>query len=334
MMFRLTTPLAVFALLASTAQAVTIEIVPVGNPGNANDPETGYGSVADPYRIGKYEVTARQYTEFLNAVAGVDTYELYDMRMWGTNTGCKIQRSGSSPNFTYSVAADRANRPVNWVSWGDAARFANWLHNGQPTTGVQDLTTTEDGAYFLNGATGYALMAVVREEDAIWFLPTEDEWYKAAYHKNDGVTGNYWDYPTKADDPSVPSNDLINPDPGNNANFFILPSDSTIGSPYWTTEVGEFENSESPYHTFDQGGNLWEWNETAVNSDDRGLRGSYWGNYSQWLHASRSSKAGMSYENDLAGFRVASVPEPSTLTLLVYGVVGLLAYGWRTRKRT
>jgi formylglycine-generating enzyme required for sulfatase activity len=43
------------------------------------------------------------------------------------------------------VVADWADRPVNYVSWGDAARFANWLHNGQPS-GAQDLTTTEEGA--------------------------------------------------------------------------------------------------------------------------------------------------------------------------------------------
>ena len=65
--------------------------------------------------------------------------------------GCKIQRIGTAGSYTYSVAADRANRPVNWVSWGDAARFTNWLHNGQPI-GAQGLGTTENGAYYLNGA--------------------------------------------------------------------------------------------------------------------------------------------------------------------------------------
>ena len=89
-----------------------------------------------------------------------------------TYRGCNIQRSGSSGIYTYSVAGDWADRPVNWVDWGDAARFANWLHNGQPT-GAQDLTTTEDGAYYLNGATSDpALLAVTRdEEDWKWAIP-------------------------------------------------------------------------------------------------------------------------------------------------------------------
>ena len=89
---------------------------------------------------------------------------------------------------------------MNFVSWGDTARFCNWLHNGQPT-GTQDLTSTEDGSYFLNGAVDSAeLLAIEREPDATFVIPSEDEWYKAAYHKNDGATGNYWDYPTGSDD--------------------------------------------------------------------------------------------------------------------------------------
>jgi formylglycine-generating enzyme required for sulfatase activity len=115
--------------------------------------------------------------------------------MWSSiYTPCKIQQTGSSGSFSYSVAEEYANRPVNYVSWGDAARFANWLHNGQPT-GAQDLSTTEDGAYYLNGAggremsditepnyheSGLALLAVTREADWKWAIPTDDEWYKAA----------------------------------------------------------------------------------------------------------------------------------------------------------
>ena len=74
------------ALLAgTTARAITIATVPVGDVGNANDPATGniYGSVNYPYRIGTYEVTAGQYTAFLNAVAATDTYGLYDTANMG-----------------------------------------------------------------------------------------------------------------------------------------------------------------------------------------------------------------------------------------------------------
>ncbi|NUQ63079.1 MAG: SUMF1/EgtB/PvdO family nonheme iron enzyme [Pirellulales bacterium] len=263
------------------------------------------------YNIGKYEVTAAQYTAFLNAVADTDTYGLYSTNMWSNEDGCRIQRTGSAGNYEYTVAADWADRPVNYVSWGDAARFANWLHNGEPT-GLQDLTTTEDGAYFLNGATtDVALMAVNREPDWIWAVTSEDEWYKAAYHKNDGVTGNYFDYPTSSDStPGRSMNEATNP--GNNANYYHPDYGLLIGSPYYRTEVGEFELSQSPYGTFDQGGNIWEWNEGIVTEDSttyRNIRSGSYNNSAEYMQAEyRDSRCLPTLENYYWGFRVASVP--------------------------
>lgn len=101
---------------AHCAEAVTIDWVHVGNPGNAADTHgAGYGAVGHSYQIGKYEVTAGQYTEFLNAVAKADPNGLYNTNMSDPlgAFGANIQRSGSSPNFSYSVAADWADRPVN-----------------------------------------------------------------------------------------------------------------------------------------------------------------------------------------------------------------------------
>ncbi len=295
----------------------SLETVTVGNPGNAPDTRyvsPGHGSVGYAFEMGKYEITAGQYCEFLNAVAATDTYGLYNANMWSDTYGCKIQRSWSSGAYTYSIPdANYANRPVNYVSWGDAARFCNWLHNGQPT-GAQSLSTTEDGSYYLNGATTDAQLAVItRKPNATWVIPSEDEWYKAAYHKNDGVTGNYWDYPTGTN--SVPSNDLINPDPGNNANF--RQGDFTIGSPSWRTSVGEFENSDSPYGTFDQGGNMLEWNETVLYGYRCQRGGSFDIDHTNLLAKNRTWTL-PSYANaSTGGFRVVAVPEPTTLALTV-----------------
>jgi hypothetical protein len=274
-------------------------------------------------------------------VAAADTYGLYSTDMSSSDRGCKIQRSGSDGSYTYSVASARANRPVNFVSWGDSARFANWLHNGQ-TAGGQNDATTEDGAYDLSGTQAYygpggiiadywslldALNNVTRESDWKWAITSEDEWYKAAYHKNDGVTGNYFDYSTSSD--SQPSNDLIEPtDPGNNATFHHY--GYTIGDPYYRTEVGGHENSDSPYGTFDQGGNVVEWNEGFSIMDTRGLRGGGY-NYNvshlpAWI---RDNGYGPTGQSEDIGFRVAQVPEPTTLGMLALGGLALV----RRRKR-
>jgi formylglycine-generating enzyme required for sulfatase activity len=320
--------LAIAGLIAATAQAVTIDLVPVGNPGNANDTETGSGSVSQSYSIGKYEITNAQWREFLTAKASTsDLYGLYDTAMAGTYGG--IDHTWSVDHYVYTAKGGDANwdnRPVNYVSFWDAARFCNWLHNGQ---GNGD---TEHGAYENIGNQS----TFARQPGAKYFIPTENEWYKAAYYdpnKGGARVPGYWDYPMMSDRPTVPSNDLINPDPGNNANFYISPSDYTIGSPYYTTKVGEFENSESPYGTYDQGGNVSEWIETVIENINplRGVCGGNWTNVSGSLLAYYPSSFNPTDEDSVIGFRVASVPEPGSIILVVSGAIAGLI--WRRRRK-
>jgi formylglycine-generating enzyme required for sulfatase activity len=312
----------------------------VGNTGNTGElsgeaagglgPTRISGAVNYPYSIGTYEVTAGQYTEFLNAVAATDTYGLYSESMYLSPAGCKIQRSGTSGSYTYSVAMEWKNRPVNSVSWGDAARFANWMQNGQPRD-AQGPSTTEDGSYYLNGAfSDDQLLAVTRKPDATWVIPSEDDWYKAAYYDpglNVGA-GGYYDYPTGSN--TEPSNVLNVPDDGNNANFYAGGGDYTIDSPYYRTEFGEFENSQSPYGTFDQAGNLWEWTEAILDGSSRGLRGGSFSSFAYSLRAADRYSGNPTGEFINVGFRVASVPEPNTAVL---AIVGLLCGLWWSRRR-
>ena len=311
-------------VLASAAMGVDIEWVIVGDPGNLGEPSgagaggTGpdrtCGAVDHTYRIGRYEVTNAEYAEFLNAVATTDAHALYNTDMaWGYDGIGGITRSGSPGSYSYSVRPGRENRPVNYVSWYDALRFANWLHNGQ-LPGAQDASTTEDGAYDL-----LLGLSVTRKPGALVWLPSEDEWYKAAYYKAGGTNAGYWEYPTQSDTKPTsegpPGTDPVN----GSANY-----DSIVGPPYYTTEVGAYSArpSDSAYGTFDQGGNLWEWNETLVSPGRPGFRAGSFGSDESALRAyNRFDARGPDHENLNFGFRVAAVPEPAVMCLLVSGAL-------------
>jgi formylglycine-generating enzyme required for sulfatase activity len=332
---------------ADYAQAATIDTVPVGNPGNAGDMQSQgtFGAVAYNYRIGKTEVTNAQYTEFLNGVdpTGANALALYSTSMSSSASGGINFNGGAANGSKYEIKSGRNNNPVVFVSWYDSIRFANWLHNGQ---GNGD---TENGAYTLGalGAGGVSTggSSVTRNADAKWWLPSEDEWYKAAYHKNEGVTGDYWDYPISTDavpySDQPPGNDA--PTQSSTANFIksdsiangyddgyaVTGSTSGVSTQNYLTDVGAYTLSTSPYGTFDQGGNVWEWNETSFSVPFpglRGLRGGSWNNNWPQLRALLGFNDPPTLERNNIGFRVASfaVPEPSTLLLLCFGSLAVL----------
>ena len=334
LLFRsLAAAVAAAALLVTAAQAVTIEYVPVGDPGNVDDTHGhGFGGVAYSYFIGKYEVTNAQYCEFLNAVADADPAGLYNTNMGGGPGDIGgISRTGDPGSYEYTVRENRGNRPVNYVSWYDTLRFANWLHNGQPT-GAEGLGTTEDGAYEMTGNPN-----PFRQPGALVFLPNKHEWHKAAYYKGGGTNAGYWDYATQSDTlPTAelpPGTDMFN----GSANY----KDPTYVDPtYGTTEVGAYDAtnilgdyvSESAYGTFDQSGNISEWSQDSIQSIYRGVRGGSFSDYVASLQAGYRIARDPTWEKSDVGFRVASVvPEPGSITLLVCGLVTSLMW-WRRRR--
>jgi hypothetical protein len=183
--------------------------VSVGNPNNTND-TTGYGSVSYNYMIGRYLVTNCEYALFLNSIAVIsDPYNTYYSDIndnninWGIGPGINpyggIERFGTAGSYYYNIRPNMANKPVLFVSWLEIARYCNWLHNGKPT-GIQNNSTTEAGAYNINGATS-RVPIVAKNANAKYWLPTENEWYKAAYYtpNKNGTGPGYWQYATQSD---------------------------------------------------------------------------------------------------------------------------------------
>jgi formylglycine-generating enzyme required for sulfatase activity len=335
------------SLMAGSTQAapIAMDMVTVGNPGNANDPATGnvYGAVPYEYQIGKYEVTIGQYCAFLNAVASTDTYGLYSPILSTDQRIAGIAQTGSSGAFSYSVvgpaginptgAASGPNRPITCVFWLDAARFANWMANGQPY-GAQDASTTENGAYTLSGSTtgvkpGLNAINPNTQAPPSFYIPLENEWYKAAYFSpalNSGA-GGYWSYATQSNSP--PGNVLggaSNQANVKNGVYSVTQSGSSAGQNY-LSDVGAFSGSPSFYGTFDQSGNVYEYNglDGLANTSVSGCRGgSFPVDASLASAAYRFGPGSNSYP--LAhhlGFRLAApvaVPEPSTYAMALAGL--------------
>jgi hypothetical protein len=212
--------------------------------------------------------------------------------------GCGVFRRGTRGQWTYEVAPGCENLPVNCVSYWDACRFANWLHNGQGTG------DTESGAYELRGYNGHDGRSIVRQPRARWFVPSEDEWYKGAYFDPEKPGGpGYWKYPTRSDE--APHRD---PDRPGGVNHF---RDGYVDPVRYLTPVGRYRQSPSPLGTFDQGGNVAEWVETLQRPPFvRVLRGGCWATAEGGLNERLPHDSVTSLdENQTMGFRIAALVE-------------------------
>jgi hypothetical protein len=275
--------------------AFTMDFVTIGNPGNAAD-TTGSpnpaGSVAYIYNLGKHEVSRDMITK-ANA-AGSLGITLYDMSSYGGNG---------------------VNRPATGVGWYEAAKYVNWLNTSTGGTAAYKFDGSGNFQLWSEGDAGYNAGNLFRNSLAKFVIASSNEWYKGAYGKADGSWSNF---PNGTD--STPTAVAG----GTAANTAVYNGQS---GPADITSAGGL----SPWETMGQGGNVWEWMETAYDGsnntvgdiESRELRGGSWGSGSRYLDASFRGQGSPSAEFSGIGFRVASVPEPSSFSLLAIGLGGL-----------
>ncbi len=273
----------------------TIDFVNIGNAGNAADTTT-YGAVPYEYRVGKYEITQDAIT--------------------------KATASGMS-NVT--AGPWTGSQPATTISWYEAAAFVNWLNTSTGKQAAYNLTFNGSWSMTLwSSADAWQLGGenLYRHKDSEYFMTSENEWYKAAYYNPAG--SNYFDYPTASDDaPTAVAS-------GTNAGTAVYNSAASVPA------IVESAGGLSPYGTMGQGGNVWEWNESAfdgsnsLSSENRAIRGGVWDYTEVDLRSSVRNVGGPAGENSSVGFRVASVPEPSTYVLVLMGAGAL--YLWKRRK--
>lgn len=329
---RIASPLLLFlSAWVFDARAGEIPTVFVGNAGNAADPLTGRGKVAYDYNIGKYTITIAQYTEFLNAVAKRDRYRLYSphkMNQIGKlvpstvvkgpadNWSTGIARSGTAGNYVYSVIGSSENIPVTWTDWFDAARFCNWMHNGQPADPKIAEESTEIGAYTLKGDIKKG--GQHRNPGAKWWIPSIDEWYKAAYYDPSlaGGVGGYWRYFTRSNE--APGNEI-----GDGANEMNAIANekfavkTTPGQHGVFNPVGAFSKSHSFFGCFDMEGNAAQWTDSIfpaprTRAKTRPTVGGSPNTFTVYLQSTSYANAHLGgfhegWDNWDTGFRVATV---------------------------
>lgn len=290
-LFRSFAVLVTVALLVAPASATTIthgsttinmDFVTVGNTDNVAD-STTYGAVNYSYDIGKYEVTEDQW----DAVVAADTNDFLD------DAGYWIGK-----------------QPVADISWHEAAMFCNWLTSGNVT----------DGAYVIhNGeAIGVDRDSALNAHGRVYVLPTEDEWYKAAYY--DAGTSSYNQYPTG---PNLMPDGI---DFDGDTEF-----DAVFHDGFNQHHPNDVDNAGvlGPYGTMAQCGNVWEWIETQIGySSSRGKRGGSYVSIPYYFSNSYRTSSYPASEGDNTGFRVAVIPEPDSIILLICGLVA----GWRQRR--
>lgn len=289
--------------------------VRVSDPNNSGDPINQYkGSVLYEYYIARTELSNAEYCAFLNAVATIaDPYNLFNKNMEiGVCGGIVCVKDSLGVHYVPKPGWE--NKPIVYISFYDLARYANWMHYGCPNKGVSEMGTTEgsdsQGAYdtrdfeiVRNGMKVPYKNFGFRNVGAKFWIPNEDEWFKAAYYDPTLIgTRKYYNYPTRSND--APSQDKAN---------YVVDDKLAIGDPWFVADVDSYGSAASYYGTIQQGGNVWEWIESWQYGQigNRGLRGGSWSYTAFGLNACNTDPGGINDRSYVFGGRLCMAVDES-----------------------
>jgi formylglycine-generating enzyme required for sulfatase activity len=281
------------------SEQFTMDFVEVGNPNNPSlyygNPQS-VGSVSYEYRLGKYEVSREQIIK-----AGFGTF-LQDMTAYGGNGNAK---------------------PATGINWYEAAQFVNYLNTSRGYSAAYKFNVSGALQLWTSAEAGYNAANLFRNTLAVYFLPNMDEWFKAGFYDPNktpsAMMGKYWTFATGSD--SMP----IAVSSGTEPYTAVF---SYQASPADVDKAGGL----SPYGTMGQNGNVYEWIETAydlvnnVPDEFRGLRGGAWDDGTGSIGFSALNSVNPLTQQSIygdIGFRVAMIPEPTSLSLLALSGLAL-----------
>lgn len=325
---RLLAPLILASLIAPSALAqhatteFGIDFVTVGDPGNAPVPPEFFeyftpqpwGSVGYDYRIARTELSLGQWHEFVTAYL-----PHYDGTINSALTSSKMRVSFGQVLYNVGYQPDH---PAD-MSWEFAARYCNWLHNGK----VNEAWAFESGAYdtstFYEDEHGVYHHQLAHSPDARYWIPTHDEWVKAAHYdpnRHGPGDGGYWIYPNASDEPLIPGL----PEEGGETN---------AGYQTPRTPIGAYPDVQSPWGLLDVSGGVREWTSTMrtptvlkvyVRATESG------GSFPElWDRVDFDQSASVRGVAPTTGLRIAAaVPAPASACAL-----GLFAFALAPRRR-